>query len=79
MAVARCKPAGEVILHSDCGSQYCAFDYQALLERHGMEPSHSRAGNCGDNAVMESFFRSLKPEQIYLSHPKLRGGTYKYV
>jgi len=34
MAVARRKPSGEVILHSDLGSQYCAFDYQALLKRH---------------------------------------------
>mgnify|MGYP002138722940 FL=1 len=68
MAVARRKPSGEVILHSDRGSQYCAFDYQALLKRHGIVPSHSRAGNCWDNAAMESFFRSLKSERVYLTH-----------
>lgn len=68
MAVARRQPAGEMILHSDRGSQYCAFDYQALLKRHGIVPSHSRAGNCWDNAAMESFFRSLKSERVYLTH-----------
>lgn len=68
MAVARRQPSGEVILHSDRGSQYCAFDYQALLKRHGIVPSHSRAGNCWDNAVMGSFFRSLKSERVYLIH-----------
>ncbi|WP_158300557.1 IS3 family transposase [Chromobacterium sp. ATCC 53434] len=68
MAVARRQPSGEVILHSDRGSQYCAFDYQALLKRHGIVPSHSRAGNCWDNAAMESFFRSLKSERVYLTH-----------
>lgn len=67
MAVARRQPQGEVLLHSDRGSQYCAFDYQALLRRHGIVPSHSRAGNCRDNAAMESFFRSLKAERVYLT------------
>ncbi|MCW3481669.1 IS3 family transposase [Neisseriaceae bacterium JH1-16] len=48
MAVARRQPQGEVLLHPDRGSKYCAYDYQALLKRHGILPSHSRAGNCWD-------------------------------
>jgi len=56
-----------VLLHSDRGSQYRAYDYQALLRRHRIVPSHSRPGNCWDNTAMESFFRSLKAERVYLT------------
>lgn len=48
MAVTRRRPQGEVLLHSDRGSQYCAYDYQDLLRRHQIVPSHSRPGNCWD-------------------------------
>ena len=47
-------------------AQYCAYDYQALLRRHRIVPSHSRRGNCWDT-TMESFFRSLKAERVYLT------------
>lgn len=83
MAVARRKPTGEVLLHSDRGSQYCAFDYQNLLKRDGMVPSQSRAGNCWDNAAMESFFRSLKSERVYLtrygSYNEARSDVFDYI
>nr|WP_312023871.1 IS3 family transposase [Pseudomonas aeruginosa] len=46
---------------------HAAYDYQALLRRHRIVPSHSRPGNCWDNAAMESFFRSLKAERVYLT------------
>lgn len=55
MAVARRQPQAEVLLHSDRGSQYCAYDYLALLRRYRTVPSHSRPGNCWDNAAMENF------------------------
>jgi putative transposase len=48
-------------------AQYFAYDYQALLRRHRIVPSHSRPGNCWDNATIESFFRSLKAERVYLT------------
>lgn len=67
MAVARRQPKEEMLLHSDRGSQYCAYDYQALLRRHRIVPSHLRTGNCRDNAAMESSFRSLKAERVYLT------------
>ncbi|QWV15595.1 DDE-type integrase/transposase/recombinase [Stutzerimonas nitrititolerans] len=71
-AVARRQPQAEVLLHSDRGSQYCAYVYQALLRRHRIVLSHSCPGNCWD-AAMESFFRSLKTERVYLT----RYASYK--
>lgn len=67
MAVARRQPQAEVLLHSDRGSQYCAYNYQALLRQHRIVSSHSRPGNCRENAALESFFRSLKAERAYLA------------
>ena len=54
-----------VICHSDRGSQYCSREYQELLKRYGLICSMSRKGNCWDNAVVESFFHTLKTELIY--------------
>jgi len=51
--------------HSDRGSQYASEDYQRLLAKHGIDCSMSRAGNCYDNAPMESFFASLKKELVH--------------
>jgi len=51
--------------HSDRGSQYAAHDYQQQLTVQGIQCSMSRPGNCWDNAVVESFFASLKTELIY--------------
>ena len=51
-----------LIHHSDRGSQYTSVGYQRLLEAHGMVVSMSRKGNCWDNAVVESFFATLKVE-----------------
>ena len=54
-----------LIHHSDRGSQYAAGDFQRLLEQRGIVCSMSRKGNCWDNAVMESFFHTLKVECVY--------------
>jgi transposase InsO family protein len=51
--------------HSDRGSQYASGDYQALLNAWDIDVSMSRTGNCWDNAMMESFFGSLKTERVY--------------
>lgn len=58
------KPAEGLIHHSDRGSPYASHDYVAALRKHGIVPSMSRAGDCYDNAVVESFFGSLKAELI---------------
>jgi transposase InsO family protein len=59
------RPAPGLIHHSDRGSQYCALDYQRLLEHHGLLASMSGKGNCYDNAPMESFWGSLKNELVH--------------
>ncbi len=59
------RPAKGLILHSDRGSQYCAYDYQKLLEQFGMTASMSRKGDCWDNAPMESFWGTLKNELVH--------------
>lgn len=63
-AVARRQPLPGLIHHSDRGLQYACAAYQALMRRHGMVGSMSRVGNCWDNAVVESFFATLKTELV---------------
>lgn len=50
------------ILHSDQGMQYVNLEYRNVLSRRGIRGSHSRRGNCYDNACIESFFSHLKSE-----------------
>jgi len=57
----RCPDAG-LLHHSDQGSTYASEDYQEVLRDHGITCSMSRRGNCYDNAVMESWFSTLKFE-----------------
>ena len=64
-AIALRQPPPGVIHHSDRGAQYCSNDYRALLEDHGFLASMSGKGNCYDNAVVETFFKSLKAELIW--------------
>jgi len=59
------RPAPGLVHHSDRGGQYASANYQDLLDRHGMICSMSRPGNCLDNAVVESFFHTLKTEWLY--------------
>jgi len=65
MAIKQRKPSWGLLLHSDRGSQYASYFYQVLLGKRGILCSMSRKGNCWDNAVMESFYRTLKVELIY--------------
>lgn len=65
MALCQRKLNSGLILHSDRGSQYASKGYQQLLKRYRINGSMSRAGNCWDNAVTESFFRSLKVECLH--------------
>ncbi|PET47564.1 IS3 family transposase [Bacillus sp. AFS001701] len=56
------------ILHSDQGFQYTSTKYSQFLEKNNMLGSHSRKGNCLDNACVESFFSHFKCEMVYLSN-----------
>ncbi len=51
-----------MIQHTDRGSQYTADDYLTLLEKHGIQVSMSDRGDPYDNAMMESFFSTLRAE-----------------
>lgn len=56
----------ELIHHSDQGVQYASSDYVSLLEEHDIRISMSAKGNPYDNAYVESFFKTLKQEEVYL-------------
>ncbi|HEE9033924.1 IS3 family transposase [Bacillus cereus] len=58
------------ILHSDQGFQYTSHAYNKRLLDLGIIGSHSRKGNCHDNACIESFFSHFKSEMLYLNHFK---------
>ena len=72
MAVKQRNISADLLLHSDRGSQYASELYQLLLLKNGILCSMSGKGNCWDNAVMESFYRSLKVELIYQNHYQTR-------
>ncbi len=63
MAIKRRCPEPGLLHHSDQGCTYASEDYRTRLEHHGITCSMSRRGNCYDNAVMESFFATVKSEE----------------
>lgn len=65
MAIRMRKPPRGIVHHSDRGAQYASRDYRRVLARHGFICSMSRKGDCWDNAVVESFFGTLKTELVY--------------
>lgn len=78
----RCIKAG-LILHSDRGSQYACHDYVHLVKSNQFIQSMSGRGNCYDNAVMESFFKTLKVEKVYwkryTTRDDARKSIFKYI
>jgi putative transposase len=66
MAIANRRPGTEVIHDSDQGVQHASLEYTNVLQEHGFQISMSRKGNPYDNATMESFFKTLKHEEVYL-------------
>lgn len=72
-----------VIIHSDRGSQYCAKRYQQLISLNQLNGSMSRKGCCYDNAVMESFFHTLKVElahrENYVTRHQARQSRIEYI
>lgn len=61
---------GPALLHSDQGFQYTTQSYAKLLTEKKLTGSHSRRGNCFDNACVESFFSHLKTEKLYFERPQ---------
>ena len=68
----RYKPTKGVVFHSDRGSQFAAHKFRNLLFAVGFKQSMSRKGNCYDNAVTETFFKTLKTEHVYFENYKSR-------
>ena len=84
MALVHRRPAGRDLLHhSDRGSQYASDHYQGLLARHGITVSMSGKGDCYDNAMMESFWATLKCElvhqQQYATREQARQAIFEYI
>jgi putative transposase len=83
MAVSRRDMPSEVILHSDQGSQFASFDWQRALKKYNVIPSMSRRGNCYDNAVVESFFKTLKKEcvrkYIFKTREEAKRKIFEYI
>ena len=83
MAFRRTRPDGKVIFHSDRGSQYTSAAFKSALAGYGGILSMSRKGNCFDNAVVESFFKSLKTERLYkrpcMTYSELRHAIFAYI
>ena len=68
MALSRRQVSKGLVHHSDRGVQYASMQYQRLLEKHGIAVSMSGKGDCYDNAMMESFWSTLKTELVHLEH-----------
>lgn len=82
-AIALRNPPSGCLHHSDRGSQYCSSDYQKLLADHGFIVSMSGTGNCFDNAVVETFFKTLKAEflwrQRWSTRQQVTSGLFQYI
>ncbi len=83
MALGQRRPGDDLIHHSDRGVQYLSDDFQDLLKKHGITCSMSDKGSCYDNAVVESFFASLKRERIkrrkYRTRNQARADVFDYI
>jgi putative transposase len=66
-ALANRAIAPGIVHHSDRGAQYCSDEYVGKLGAHGFRISMSRSGNPYDNALAESFIKTLKVEEVYVS------------
>ena len=83
MALYQRQPGPELLHHSDRGSQYASHQIQSILRANRIRVSMSRTGNCYDNAVMESFFSTLKGEwvhyQKYETRAQARRDLFAYI
>ncbi|UZU00246.1 IS3 family transposase [Chryseobacterium fluminis] len=83
MAVGNRKIADVLIFHSDRGIQYASRKFTNTLKFYEVTRSMSRKGNCWDNAVAESFFKSLKTELIYgnklITKEKMKLEIFEYI
>jgi putative transposase len=82
MALFQRQPNGNLLHHTDRGSQYASHDYRRLLAKRGITVSMSRPANCFDNAMKESFFATLKTEcaaQPFVSRAAARLAIFEFI
>ena len=83
MALVHRRPPSGLLHHSDRGVQYASEAYQRLLRRHQITASMSGKGDCWDNAVMESFWATLKTELVHHEHyatrEEARRSIFEYI
>ena len=83
MAVARRRPGGEVIHHSDQGSQYTSIAFGKRCQEAGVRASMGSVGDCYDNAMCESFFATLECEllnqETFRTIEEARMGIFGYI
>jgi putative transposase len=83
MALQRHRPAPGLIHHSDQGSQYTSSEFKAQLRATGLRQSMSRKGMPYDNAIIESFFSTLKNEltldERFLDHDQAKAAVFDYI
>jgi transposase InsO family protein len=82
-AIRKQRPDSGVMFHSDRGTQYTSYAFRDLMDQHGFVQSMNSTGNCYDNAVMESFFHTLKTELVYFEKYRTRqeakGSVFEYI
>ena len=71
------RPSNDLVFHSDRGSQYCSGDFTKILETKNCKQSMSSTGNCYDNAISETFFKTLRAELTYHISFKSRDNARK--
>jgi len=83
MALKRRKPELGLIHHSDQGSQYASGEFQRMMSENGITCSMNRLGDCYDNAVVESFFKTLKIELVkegrFINRDHGRSKLFEYI
>ena len=83
MAIKNRKPNAGTIIHSDRGTQYACDAFATLVKDNKLAQSMSRKGNCWDNAVAESFFKSLITELVYgaieISSDEMKVELFEYI
>jgi putative transposase len=83
MALLQRQPGAELIHHSDRGSEYASSRYQSLLREHHIQVSMSKKGDCYDNAMIESFWATLKSEcsrdSIFSSRNEAKATVFEYI
>ena len=83
MALGYRQPEGPLLHHSDRGPQYTSDDFRDLCRDNGIECSMSARGSCYDNAVVESFFASMKRERCrrtkYKTREQAKADIFDYI